>query len=819
MTEQRPVYVSLFSSGGIADFGFKEAGMDCLVSAELISRRLEVQRLNGISDDKGLVCGDLNVQGVYNRVIERGKSYLKETNIPIAALLATPPCQGMSVANQKKGDETERNSLVVRSIKAIKDLKPLVFIFENVPAFMKTVCTGTDGYNRMIGEEIERELGGEYEYFSDTLRLQEYGSPSSRKRSITIGVRNDVHWVTPLDLWPVRVEAPTLRELIGDLPSLDTMGQVAAGDPLHSFRSYQDRMRPWIHGLKEGMSAFDNDIEELRPHRLVDGVVVPNVQKNGDKYRRVFWDRIAPCVHTRNDILASQNTIHPSDDRVFSVRELMRMMGVPETFKWFERQDALESLTPEQQYLEVRKHEPNIRQCLGEAVPLPVARSIAESIVVNLWNHATFRGGKVKWSVGSTPTTMPQRASYKPVANFARTSLSAYYTQPLEAFAVLKRAMLRAEGSRANTVRILEPSVGGGIFAVLVAMWPTKKNIEMTVIDLDEGGLSHCKALLSEMPDNTVCVTYVHGDYLSLCLPSSFDIVVGNPPFGRVARSSSELVAGPLEISIRFLYKAARDARSIFFILPKAFLHASAYREARTFVKKEFSVDSLFDFGEVAFPGVKVETFALGLDSAGGTNNAFVKSWPFNSVRRIEFDYLSPQGWPTWMIYRNDYFDSIASGKVFGLFESWRDRSLSRKYSVMEGVSVVRGRNLGTSGRIVKRVDDYFVESSRASKIRETIECLGGVKFLAPNLSYSPRVVPYDKDIGFVPDGSCAVLYGNLPYEKFEEFINFAASPEFKHLYRFACNYATRSINIDSSLAYWWGVPSSNKQLFQPGGE
>jgi DNA (cytosine-5)-methyltransferase 1 len=42
--------------------------------------------------------------------------------------------------------------------------------------------------------------------------------------------------------------------------------------------------------------------------------------KNGDKYKRQYWNKVAPCIHTRNDILSSQNTVHPVDDRVFSIR-------------------------------------------------------------------------------------------------------------------------------------------------------------------------------------------------------------------------------------------------------------------------------------------------------------------------------------------------------------------------------------------------------------------------------------------------------------------------------------------------------------------
>lgn len=93
-------------------------------------------------------------------------------------------------------------------------------------------------------------------------------------------------------------------------------------------------MEAWISEIKEGQSAFDNDDISRIPHTVKNGVVVYNAQKNGDKYTRQYWDKVAPCIHTRNDIMASQNTVHPTDNRVFSIREVMLMMSVPASFQW-----------------------------------------------------------------------------------------------------------------------------------------------------------------------------------------------------------------------------------------------------------------------------------------------------------------------------------------------------------------------------------------------------------------------------------------------------------------------------------------------------
>src|SRR5690606_35945709 len=100
------------------------------------------------------------------------------------------------------------------------------------------------------------------------------------------------------------------------------------------FRPYDKKMLNWICDIKEGESAFDNkDITKI-PHRKIDGIILYNKNKNGDKYSRCYWDKPGPCIHTRNDILASQNTIHPRDNRVFSIRELMVLMTIPREFKW-----------------------------------------------------------------------------------------------------------------------------------------------------------------------------------------------------------------------------------------------------------------------------------------------------------------------------------------------------------------------------------------------------------------------------------------------------------------------------------------------------
>ena len=375
-------YISLFSSAGVGCYGFKMEGYECIATNELLERRLDVQKCNHkCKYESGYILGDILSSDVHDKIINqielwKSKGLLDEVTV----LIATPPCQGMSVANHKKKDEQKRNSLVVASLKLIKEIKPRYFVLENVKAFLNTVCTDIDGNDKKIKQAIDDNLADKYNIKYEVLNFKNYGANSSRTRTLVIGVRNDIY-VNPDDLYPRYRDERTLRQVIGDLPALSTMGEIYSKDIFHYFRKYNPEMRHWIENLKEGESAFDNrDVTKL-PHYYRNGEKVYSKNGNGDKYTRQYWDKVAPCVHTRNDILASQNTVHPVDDRVFSIRELMRMMSIPDSFRWTDNSlDELNALSYEDKIKYLAQNDINIRQSIGEAVPTEIFRQIAENI-------------------------------------------------------------------------------------------------------------------------------------------------------------------------------------------------------------------------------------------------------------------------------------------------------------------------------------------------------------------------------------------------------------------------------------------------------
>lgn len=375
-------YISLFSSAGVGCYGFKQEGFECIATNELLSKRLQIQKDNNkCKYDTGYICGDILLEETKNKIYTEIEMWKKKEKIDeVTTVVATPPCQGMSVANHKKKEEQARNSLVIESIKLIKCIKPKTFIIENVRAFLNTICTDVDGSNKKISEAIDYNLSKYYNIESRVLNFKDYGSNSSRTRTLVIGVRKDLK-LMPKELFPVKQREKTMREVIGDLPALNTMGEICDQDIYHSFRKYNHEMRSWIHDLQEGQSAFDNKDLSKVPHYYKNGEIVYCKKKNGDKYTRQYWNKVAPCIHTRNDIFASQNTVHPRDDRVFSIRELMRFMTIPETFKWVDKDlNELNKLTQKEKDVFIKQNDINIRQSIGEAVPTIIFEQIANKI-------------------------------------------------------------------------------------------------------------------------------------------------------------------------------------------------------------------------------------------------------------------------------------------------------------------------------------------------------------------------------------------------------------------------------------------------------
>lgn len=824
-------YISLFSSAGVGCFGFNMENFDCVVTNELIERRLSVQKHNRVCGyEEGYICGDIQDSAVKKRIFDVVDKYRIREKKEIDILISTPPCQGMSVANHKKKNEKNRNSLVVQSIEIIKKIEPKYFIFENVRSFLNTICTDIDGKDKKIKEAIELNLGGGYNILFKVINFKEYGSNSSRTRTLVIGTRKDLIDISPFDLFPSRKPEKTLKQIIGDLPALSSFGKIDERDVYHNFRPYAKHMLDWIKDLKEGESAFDNH-PSRRPGRIVDGKLVSNKNKNGDKYRRCFWDKVAPCVHTRNDILASQSTIHPEDNRVFSIRELMRMMTIPDSFKWIDYDiNELNNLSDEKKRHILSKHEMNIRQSIGEAVPTEIFRQIAnkikliedreklkatdiKKIISNQYLSETEKLRKFIIEKGNN-YSLPNLFKIIELANAERLKNAAFYTRQDICYSLIKEL---PGPEKFQELNIMEPSVGAGSFLpLLFKKYESVNKVNIDVVDIDKNTIIILKELLKiiKKPKN-IKINFLNQDFLLNNFNKKYDIVIGNPPFGKVVNSPDllgEYKAGKYNqktnnIFAYFIEESMRIGATIALISPKSLLSAPEFDHTRELLSN-YKFQCIIDYGERGFDDVKIETISFVLDKNKHNDDSFVKieSNITNNIRFAKQSYIFSKNFPVWLIYRDNFFDSVIKKIKLGIFSVFRDRSITKKHTDSNGkFRILKSRNIGDNDIIdIDGYDSYAddISSFAVSKFLNKKNCV-----LVPNLTYKPRACFLPQNT--IGDGSVAILQTKEPVSKND--LSYYNSEEFRKFYMVTRNLGTRSLNIDRNSVYFFGI---KKQLY-----
>ena len=817
-------YISLFSAAGIGCYGFKENDYECIATVELLEKRIQIQKNNKkCKYETGYICGDATKKETKELVFKEMELWKKSHKIKdLDVLIATPPCQGMSVANHKKNNELTRNSLVVESIKITKEIKPKFFVYENVSAFLKTVCTDIDGEERAIGNAIELNLGGDYNIHSEIINFKNYGNFSSRTRTIVIGVRKDQKDITPFSLFPSIQPEKNLKEAIGHLKSLKDMYEFDKNDFYHSFKAYTPHMREWIKGIKEGESAFDNEDPRKRPHIIVDGNIIFNAKKNGDKYTRTFWNKVAPCIHTRNDILSSQNTIHPKDDRVFSIRELMILMSIPKNFQWIDTPlKTLNNLSNEEKIIISKKNEMNIRHSIGEAVPTIIFSQIAERISNYLTKTISDKEiekiiqklnslEEIKEYIEQNSLNLDYKQLMKiaELSNAKRLEDAAFYTTQDIGFNIIKNL---PNFSNKKSINILEPSVGVGNFIPLLFFkYRNNEEVILDICDINNESLEILEIILSKIiiPKNFK-INLINADFLTYKFDKKYDLIIGNPPFKKIqlnkkllAEYKSQMInKDTTNIFSFFIEKSLKMTNYLAFITPKSLISAPEFNKTRDLLSG-YEVEKIIDFGEKGFKGVTIETIGFIVKTSKADNYIVkVESYITKDIRYYENNYIFSNEFPYWLIYRNDFFDEIASKVVFNVFESFRDRQITKAHTQAKGkYRVIKARNLESGS--IKNIEGYdtYIDDLDSLVVSKYLNMKNAI--LVPNLSYYPRAAFLPENS--ITDGSVAILIPKEEIKITNKDLLYFSNPEFVNFYRIARNFGTRSLNIDKNSVFFW---------------
>ena len=828
-------YISLFSSAGIGCFGFKQEGYQCIATCELLEKRLNIQKYNNkCLLESGYISGDLSKKEIKDNIYSEVKKWMQKGNDRLDVLIATPPCQGISVINHKKNDnDIKRNSLVIESVEMVKNLKPRFFIFENVMAFQKTLCITSDDKVMTIGDFIKSELGKEYVISGKILNFMNYGASSSRTRTIIIGVDNRYkNSISPYELYPAYQKEKTLRDVIFNQPRLE-WNEIYNDDFYHAFRTYDDKMIPWIHDLKEYESAFDNKEIEKRPHRVINGKIVENIKKNRDKYTRQPWDRFIQCVHTRNDQLAAQNTIHPEQDRVFSIRELMLMMSIPENFRWIPMSlEELNALSEQEKRVLYKQNEMTIRQCIGEAVPTIIIKQIAhaikenihyerlDSVAMNRIIEKEFLSDTQKLQkfikVNPLHCDISTLMRITELCNSKREENAAFYTNKF----IVNEIMNYLPFFNKEEIHILEPSVGAGSFLpFLFKKYEAVPHVILDIVDIDLKSIELLKILLGKMliPKNFTINIHCQ-DFLTSEFPYHFDLVVGNPPFSKLSKKLSDSSLFREEninkvtrnLSEYFLEKSLRISDCVSLVLNKTILSTGEFKETRDFLRT-MKIDSIVDFGRYGFTGVSIETMNIVIYPKQKPSVTYIYNMKYNRFLDQKQNYITDKLLPYFVIYRDENFDNVAEKLEFNVFDVFRDRQITKKITdtkeADDSLWVLKARNINDNGNGVSHIDDYDVyidrEKAKNLSVYQYVNNTG--IYLTPNMTYNPRVI--ENLPNTIVDGSVAILIPRRNGLRLSlEQRRYFSCPEYRLFYSIARNLSTQSINVDKSSVYFYGV-------------
>ena len=377
--KKRLIGLSLFANVGVAEAYFKEIGIDIVIANELIDKRAKFY--SDIYPETHMIVGDITDDEIRSQIVN--EAIAKRVDF----IIATPPCQGMSVAGNR-AEFDERNQLIYYAVDVIQRVNPKYVFIENVPTILKTKII-VDGITKLIPDYL-KEVLATYRFNSETLvKSMDYGVPQMRERNIFLLVRNDIDIVWE---FPPKQAHINLEEAIGHLPSLDPLLREGLEFTLDKFPEYEkkkaegEKISKWHYPPKHSWKQVEWMMHTPTGKSAIYNSIYYPQKENGEHivahhnhYRRMYWDKPSRTITQNNGVISSLSCVHPgipykkkdevlySDARVLSIYELLIVSSLP--VSWPIPNWANESF---------------IRKVIGEGIPAKLVKSILEELIKNL---------------------------------------------------------------------------------------------------------------------------------------------------------------------------------------------------------------------------------------------------------------------------------------------------------------------------------------------------------------------------------------------------------------------------------------------------
>lgn len=209
------------------------------------------------------------------------------------------PCQPFSICGDRKGFDDIRGTLFFNIAQILMEKRPSVFVLENV----KQLVSHNKGhtFERMI--EVLENIG--YTVHYQILNALDFGIPHKRERVFIVGFRNPVEFY-----WP----------------------------------NYKIPMKPLEYLLEDSVSEFYYASEQIRNNRLA--------KFSGERptYATIWHENKAGhiSVYPYSCAMragASYNYLLVNGERRLTEREMLRLLGFPDSFKIVKNYSSMRKLT------------------------------------------------------------------------------------------------------------------------------------------------------------------------------------------------------------------------------------------------------------------------------------------------------------------------------------------------------------------------------------------------------------------------------------------------------------------------------------------
>lgn len=345
--------IDLFCGAGGLSLGLTRAGFKVLVAIDSWKLAVETYARNF---SHPVVQGDLGNM--------TGNAVLKLAGVAkgsVDLVVGGPPCQGFSI--QRIGpDEDSRNSLVLAYGRLVRDIRPRMFLMENVPGLM-----GKRGSLQLKALLSEMNAAG-YQTATHVVNAADYGVPQLRKRVVITGSLRGVGcFELPLpQLLPE--EYQTVGQALLDLPPPAPPGSSSAIDPLHRETRLSALNKERLRHIPPGGGMEDLPIQ-MRVECHKEGAA-----KIGHRnvYGRLSADRPAGTITARFDSFTRGKFAHPSEHRNITLREGARLQSFPDSFVFAGNQE-------------------DVAAQIGNAIPPKMAEALAKAAAAALKSRNDLR--------------------------------------------------------------------------------------------------------------------------------------------------------------------------------------------------------------------------------------------------------------------------------------------------------------------------------------------------------------------------------------------------------------------------------------------